>query len=568
MLCRCRKWGTVLGLSGALLVGCHSPEARKSASPKASAAPVSWPVGGKPPTEADSDRLAKAHAHYAAGVVHDLNGQTEAALEQYYQAAFSDPADEWLILEVSRRFLVLKQSEKALELLSRAAAQPEASGGIYARLGVVYSQLGKPEQAVTAFRTAIRKSPRSLVGYQNLFVSHLQNRHEEEALKVLDQAAHQSGVDAEFLVGLSELYLNLFVQAPSLKERASAEALKVLDRAAKLNPESPELQLRLADNLGSMGEPEKAAQIYLALLRSLPDVPTIKERIHAKLASIYLRSSNPQRAAEQLEAMLREDPTNPQPYFYLGYLAYGNKKPAEAAEFFGKAVLLNPDFEDAYYQLALSQLGQDKPDEALATLAQARKKFRPSFLLELWTGLAYARKKDYTTAIEHFNAAEVVAKASESTRLNEEFYFQLGSAHERKGDLEQAEKYFLKCLELAPDFSEAQNYLGYMWAEKGMKLEEARELIEKAVKAEPKNAAYLDSLGWVYFKLGKHEQALEQVLKAVEFSSEPDATLYDHLGDIYAALNQHDKAREAWEKSLEVEQNDQVKQKLAGARKP
>ena len=77
------------------------------------------------------------------------------------------------------------------------------------------------------------------------------------------------------------------------------------------------------------------------------------------------------------------------------------------------------------------------------------------------------------------------------------------------------------------------NYMGYMWAEHGMKLDQAKALIEKAIKAEPKNAAYLDSLGWVLFKLNQPKEALGHILKAVELSEEPDPTLLDHLGDIY-----------------------------------
>jgi len=162
----------------------------------------------------------------------------------------------------------------------------------------------------------------------------------------------------------------------------------------------------------------------------------------------------------------------------------------------------------------------------------------------------------------------VIATATDPSRLDDQFYFQLGATYERMGDYVQAEQYFEKCLQLAPDSAEAQNYLGYMWAEHDTKLDRARELIEKAVKAEPKNAAYLDSLGWVLFKLRQPKEALGYTLKAVELSEEPDATLFDHLGDIYAALNQPDKARDAWTKSLAVEPNDQIRKKLeAGANK-
>jgi tetratricopeptide (TPR) repeat protein len=127
---------------------------------------------------------------------------------------------------------------------------------------------------------------------------------------------------------------------------------------------------------------------------------------------------------------------------------------------------------------------------------------------------------------------------------------------------EDAEKYFRKCIEMAPDYSEALNYLGYMWAERGTNLTEAKELIEKAVKLEPKNAAYLDSMAWVLFKLDQPREALTWQLQALEKSEDPDPTLYDHLGDIYLALEDRDKARESWQKALAIEPNQQIQEKL------
>ena len=96
--------------------------------------------------------------------------QPEAALKEYALAAIKDPENEALVLEVSRRFLQNKQPEKALEVLSRAAARPNASAAVLARLGIVYSQLGKADQAVTACRAAVKKAPGSLIGYQNLLL--------------------------------------------------------------------------------------------------------------------------------------------------------------------------------------------------------------------------------------------------------------------------------------------------------------------------------------------------------------------------------------------------------------
>jgi tetratricopeptide (TPR) repeat protein len=590
MLKRGCVWGTAVAISSLLVAGCHShslrPRAAKPDPVKASAV--------RSPTSARQEaQVAQAHAHYAAGVIHELDEENAEALAEFYQAALLDPDNESLILEVSRRLLQDKQPQKAFAIVSPAAARPNASGALYARLGLIYSQLGKREEAIAADRVAIKRAPQSLVGYHNLFVTYLladqdllaatakpgdkstpapkseAPRQAAEALKVLDDAARQSNVEPPFLVGLSDLYIEYSLRVPAQKDKTKAKALAVLNRAVKLNPTEPGLELKLADNLDALGESKTAVQLYEAVLKKVPDLPPLRIRLHAKLADYYAHAGDAERAKEHLEAVTRDDPTNPQVYYFLGGLALDQKRPEEAAEHFRKIILLNPDApasQQAYYDLAMCQLETKKPEAALTTLDSARKRFSQSYALEMLTGMAYGAQKKYSEAIDHYTAAEVVAKATDPKRLDHTFYFQLGAAYERKGDYEQAEKYFQKCLELAPEDAEAQNYLGYMWAEHGMKLPQARELIEKAVKAEPKNAAFLDSLGWVLYKLNQPKAALDYVLKAAELSEAPDPTLFEHLGDIYSTLNQPAKAREAWGKSLSLEPNDAVKKKLDAAK--
>jgi len=275
-----------------------------------------------------------------------------------------------------------------------------------------------------------------------------------------------------------------------------------------------------------------------------------------------LRGSDHKAAAQELEALIADDPTNAQAYYSLAVLAMEQKELEKAAEHLSKAILLNPEAAPPYADLARVQLSLKRTSDALATLEKARRKFPETFLLEYLSGAAFAQQKAYPEAIRHYTKAEVIAKATQEKWLDEHFYFDIGAAYERKGDFELAEKSFEKCLELAPEFAEALNYLGYMWAEKGLHLVRARDLIEKALKLEPKNPAYLDSLAWVLFKLDEPKNALDYILKAVELSEQPDATLYDHLGDIYAGVHEVDKAREAWQKSLTVEPSDVVRKKV------
>jgi tetratricopeptide (TPR) repeat protein len=513
--------------------------------------------------ETELEIRARAHAHYAAGVIHDLNEEPDLALQEYYKAAANDPDDESLILEISRRLILAKQPEKALDLLREAAVRPEASGAIFARLGLVCLQLDRNAEALEAGRTAVKRSPLLLAGYHTLFKVYLLNNRDEEALNTLDQAGRRQDSDAEFLVGLAELYAAYVVQFPSKRDVVQPKMLAVLERAAKLSSDSTMLTLRLADGLAMVEKFREAAVFYEQTLPDLDSNPFLRDAVRMKLTEIYLRIEDFQRARLQLEATVRDDPSNARAYYLLGTIAVSEKRWTDAANDLDKAILFGPRFEQAYYDLAGVQLAASESSKALATLEMARQRFPQNFRMEFLSGMAYSQSKAYAEAIQHFTAAEVAANgAGETNRLNEGFYFQLGVANERKGDIEQAERYFKKAIEMSPKFAEALNYLGYMWAERGVNLEEAKALIERALRVDPKSAAYVDSMGWVLFKLGQTESALEYILKAVSLSEEPDAELFNHLGDIYAAMNEPEKARDAWRKALSIGANDAIQRKL------
>lgn len=543
------------------LNGCRS--ARSSAEPDR--AHMSTARGKTAKSQA---AVVRAHAHYAVGVVHEMNGEVEPALASFRRALAEDPDDETLILEVSRRFLLHKKSDEALEILRIAAARKGASGEIHARLGTVYLLQGRGDEALAANQMAVKKAPLYLPAYQGLLMNLLQAKRGEEALQLLDDAARVNGADAGFLIGLADLYHNYSLQFPTQRETVNARTLAILRRAAEFKPVEPELRLRLADGLYQLGESQAASQIYLPLLEQMADMPLIRDSVRSKLVEIFLRADDRVRAREQLEALSREDPSNPQAYYLLGSLAYDDRRWKDAAELFRKTLLFAPNFEQAHYDLAAAQLASDDAPGALGTLRRAGGRFAPTFVLEYLTAIAEVRSKNFAEAIKHFTQAEIIAKAGEPRRLTAEFYFEIGVAFERKGDHEEAARYFERALELKPEFPEAQNYLGYMWAEQGENLERAKELIAKALKAEPKSAAYLDSMAWVLFKLKQPKAALDYQLEAVKLSEEPDATLYDHLGDIYAELNEIEKAHDAWRKSLAVEDSPAVRQKLPAADAP
>src|SRR5207247_8745247 len=94
-------------LSGSLLLAACSSSSHRNRSPK-SGGVIGLASAVPDPT---AEKLARAHAHYAAGVIHEMEGEMDNALEDYSKAALEDPENESLVLDVSRRLVQNKQPE-------------------------------------------------------------------------------------------------------------------------------------------------------------------------------------------------------------------------------------------------------------------------------------------------------------------------------------------------------------------------------------------------------------------------------------------------------------------------
>jgi tetratricopeptide (TPR) repeat protein len=510
---------------------------------------------------------SEAFAHFATGISYEANTNSALALQHFEIAANADPGNEPLVIELSRQYLSHNQTNKALALLTKAAKHPNVTPEIYGWLALTYLKIGKTNQAVEASRHSMTTWPSELEGYRSLASTYMEMGESQESLKTLNRALKVQTKDPKFLIGLADLYAAWAKGQSKKLDLVRTNAVTLLDRACLLKPDGDLIQ-HLADVYNQFGETKKAAKYYLQVLTQETEPSALRDAVREELANIYLQSDDRKGAYEQLEGIVRDNPTKyPKAWYELGVLAYQDKNYIDATRNFEKALILNTNLQRAYYNLALAQIDLGHKDEALKTLSTANAKFKQTFIDEYFTALADVHMKNFKDAVYHFTAAEVIAKVKAPTRLDYDFYFQFGAACERNHDIKEAEKHFLKCIDMSPEGIEALNYLGFMWADRGEHLTEARDYIARVVKKEPKNAAYLDSMGWVLYKLKQPKEALPWLIKAQELSPEPDATLLDHLGDVYMALHEEDKAHEAWKKSLSLEANVDVQKKLASGKK-
>jgi tetratricopeptide (TPR) repeat protein len=181
----------------------------------------------------------------------------------------------------------------------------------------------------------------------------------------------------------------------------------------------------------------------------------------------------------------------------------------------------------------------DRQEEASGVITALRGRERGTLAL----AEVYVQVKQYERAVE------ILREVRETEPENIPVLFQLGAALERSGSIEESEEVFEKLLSLEQEHAPTLNYLGYMWADRGVNLERSAEMIEKAVAADPRNGAYLDSLGWVYFRLGRLDLAEKYLVQAAEIVAD-DPTVQEHLGDLYSKLGQFDRALRHYRNAL------------------
>ena len=552
VLFRVRPVGFLMVLA-VLVAGC-----RTSAPGQAPVAKVALVSSA---AQADWERRAEAHAAFAAGLVRGMNGDSEGLLNYFERVTEKDLANYELVADVARRFLQQGKTDRALKLLDRVAERPDAPGELHALHGVALTSVGRTADALKAYMRAAERPPVIVAVYQAVVRILADDRRTAEALPLLVRARKSFATEPGSLLDIADLYRVIGSADARWQVQAKAAALEVLAQVRSLKPEDPALALRLSDRYAQLGQADQAE----AVLRELQERAPRNSAAVSRLAELYLRSGRIPEASRQLEALRKIDPANPVTYYFLGVVALEEKQFERARNHFERAILINPGLEPAHTDLAVALLSLLRPEEAVSVLDRARKEVPPSFRIEYLSGVARSQLKRFDQALEAYSAAEKLGSTNQPPLTDHRFYFQVGALLERKGDETKSIEYLEKALELKPDYDEALNHLGYMWAEKGKNLPKARAMIEQALKAEPENPAYMDSMGWVLFKQGKHSEALDWLLKARQRMTEPDATVLDHVGDAAAACARWDLAREAWAASLKVEASPAIAKKLAEA---
>jgi tetratricopeptide (TPR) repeat protein len=484
--------------------------------------------------------------HLLLGRLYRLNNDLLKAEAAFKRAVEVQPDAEEAVTSLAYLYNEEGDSTRAIAVLE-SVPEDARSAKIYSALGYTQEQQKNYKQAVAAYQKAVALDKENLDALRGLAQNLVFDNHPEAALEQYKAVAEADPQDAQAYLRMADIYRRMG------KFDSAVENLK---KAAGLVPDSLEVAYNIALVYEAQGKYEEVVPVLQKLLEKTakpdgnysPGDRNNRSVFLERLGAVYRTMHKTQSSIETFQKMLELGDENASRGYQQMIETYRDAKQWPQATAVAKeAAAKLPQDRTLQFILAGQLADGSEPDAALAQV-RAMLKGGPEDR-EVYVTLAQmnSRLKRWS------EAEEAMAQAGKlSTRDEEKEYvnFMLGSMYERQKKYEAAEEMFKKILAGDPNNATVLNYLGYMLADRGLRLEEALGHVKRAVELEPQNGAFLDSLGWAYFKLGNYDLAEENLRKATEHIPN-DPTIQDHLGDLYQKTGRLKLAAAHWERALE-----------------
>jgi tetratricopeptide (TPR) repeat protein len=484
--------------------------------------------------------------HLLLGRLYRLSSDLQKAENELKLAVKLDPDSEEAITTLSLLYSDEGDTAKALQVLS-AVPDSGRSAKLYAALGTTYEQRKEYKSAIDAYKHAIQLDRDNLDAIRGLAENLLNDGQIDAALDQYKVIADANPEDAQTYLRISEIYR---------RQGKYDEALESLKKAGAMVPDALEVPYNVAVVYEAQARYDEAAKILQDLLTKTEKPDNTYSQADRnnraifieRLGMVYRDQENYPAAVEAFRKMIPLGDDNARTGYQDVIDTYREAKQwPEATAVAKEAVQKLPEDRELRMVLDAQLADTGDPEKPLADVRSLLKGAPEDRDVYLRLSIMYTRLRRWSDAEESLSKAEQLSTKAED---KEYVYFLRGSTYEREKKFDQAEAEFRKILAANPQSAATLNYLGYMNADRDIRLEESLNYIKQAVSLEPTNGAYLDSLGWAYFKLGKYDLAEENLNKAsLRMGSDP--TVQDHLGDLYQKTGRLKLAAAHWERAVE-----------------
>ena len=444
------------------------------------------------------------------GHLYRVNNEPKKAEEAFRKVLQTDPSSKVGLANLSEIYIQNGDFDQAIETLNRIP-DGDMDSQLFGMLGYSYSQTQQYDKAIGVYEKVLAQDPDNnnlRRYYAEALLSAGKNTAAREQLQKILKGEPEDGLSYKRLAMIDR------------EEGRFDDARQELEKAKSLSADDLEIPYQQALLESTVGNSDKAVEILKDLVKQSerPEgkytVPEANNRalFLERLGLVYREQVKYPQAMEIFKQIQALGPLQePRAELLIIETLRLEHQPEKAMAEADAAVKNYPKNQDLVITRATMMGEAGRVDEAVAQL-QALLTHRP-IDRSIYISIAQV----YLQA-KRFDAAEqAIQKALDLSPNPEDQEFALfvqGSIFERQKKYDQAEQTFKRVLSVDPLNSSASNYLGYMLADRGVRLDESVKYIQKALELEPGNAAYLDSLGWAYFKMGRYDLAENPLEKA------------------------------------------------------
>ncbi len=460
----------------------------------------------------------------------------------FKKALAADPDNEDAVTGLASVYTDRGDAKGASQLLEKLTAK-KPSAKAYVTLANNYESMREFALAAEAYKKAIELDPTHTELNQALAQNQALAGKFDDAIATYQAMADADPRQAQPYLGMAQIYR---------EEKNFAKSREMLNKAKTLEPDNLEIRYSEVGLLEDEGKINEAVSTLKGILDATarktynPTERSYRSRMLEQLARLYQTSEQYDQAVDSFRQMATLDPdlgSRVEAQIINTYRLAKDYPKAQAE--MDSAVKKYPN--DRMLAEVRSQLlsDQGKNDQAVAEL---KKLLDGKNDREIYLAIADIdqKAKNFADCEKNLGEAEKLSQTKEDKTA---VLFLRGAMYERQKDYDKAEKTFQQVIDSDPSNASALNYLGYMLADRGVRLQEAQGMIERAMKLDPNNYAYLDSLGWVYYRQNKLPEAEQQLTRSLQISSK-DATIHDHLGDVYFKEGKIKEAILQWQSSL------------------
>ena len=504
--------------------------------------------------------------HYSLGVMHTLDENLNEAIKEYEEALRFDPQSPFLTNELISLYIEKGEIPKAILLCKNTLI--DNPGNINARLllGGLYLNMKDYKNAIGEYEKVIELDPSNSLSYLYLGTIYAENKNYEKAFEIFKNLIN---IHPDHLTG------NYYCAKILTEMKRYKEAEESFKKTLAIKPL---FEPALID-LGLLYEKQKKTDRTVEIYKSYIDIHPTGINVRIKLGEIFLREHKLSEAEREFKEILTIDNNNREARLNLGYVYLEKDQYEQAIDAFLLLLKGNPHDHRARYLLASTyeekkvhnqaieefkiipvdselygnaqiQIGMilkkgGKIDEAIAVMKRAINSNRQISGLYAYLATLHEENKKLLPAEETLKEGLLVLPQSV------ELHYSLGVLYEKTNRFQESIHEMESVLKIDPDNAEALNFIGYTFADRGIRLAEAEKMIKKALTLKPGNGYMIDSLGWVYFRQSRLDLAIKYLKEALN-AVPNDATIAEHLGDAYTKAGKVSEAIEMYRQALRL----------------